>query len=181
MMSTVPMLSMSTKTLHQWWPLCQCWLWPPKHCANNVHCANVEQDHQSTVPMMTTVPMLTRPTKTLCQWWPLYQRCPWPSKHCANDDHCTSAVHDHQNTVPIMPIVPMSTRVTKAPCQWWPATVWRALWTQLGTNTQRLQLIFRSSIWMRLSNALCKVWDVNLQVNGNSRANVNNHDLASTM
>ena len=179
-MSTVPMLSMVTNPLCQWCQLCQCCPWPPKHCANDDHCA-VDHDHQNTVPMMTTVPMLTRVTKTLCQWWPLCQCWLWPPKHCANNVHCANVEQGHQSTVPMMTTVPMLTRPTKTLCQWWPATVWRALWTQLGTNTQRLQLIFRSSIWMRLSNALCKVWDVNLQVNGNSRANVNNHDLASTM
>ena len=70
-MTTVPMLSMSTKTLCQWWPLCQCWQGPPKHCANDDHCANVVHVYQNTVPMMNIVPMLTRATKALCQWWPL--------------------------------------------------------------------------------------------------------------
>ena len=54
MMTTVPALSMTIKTLCQWWPLYQRCPWPPKHCANNAHCANVDQGHQSTVPMMTS-------------------------------------------------------------------------------------------------------------------------------
>ena len=62
MMSTVPMLTMTTKTLCQWWPLCQCWPCPPNHCANDDHCANVDHVHQITVPMMSTVPMLTMAT-----------------------------------------------------------------------------------------------------------------------
>ena len=107
--TTVSMLTMATKTLCQWcplcqcwplcqwWSLCQCWPWPPN-----------------------TVPMMSMTTKTLCQWWPLCQCWPWPPKHCANDDHCANVDHDNQNTVPMMTIVPMLTRATKALCQWWP-------------------------------------------------------------
>ena len=55
-----------------------CCPWQPKHCANDVHCANVDQGRQNTVPMMTTVPVLTMTTK-----------------HCANDVHCANVVHGH--------------------------------------------------------------------------------------
>ena len=72
MMTTV-LLTMTTKTLCQWCPLCQCRPGPPEHCANDDHCTSVDHDHQ-----------------TLCQWCPLCQCCPWPLKHCANDVHYAS-------------------------------------------------------------------------------------------
>ena len=123
--TTVPMLTMTTKTLCQWcplcqcwplcqwWPLCQCWPWPPN-----------------------TVPMMSMTTKTLCQWCSLCQWCPWPPKHCANDDHCVSVDHDNQNTVPMMTIVPMLTRapygvintITCGVIYKWNVWVWLTLW-----------------------------------------------------